>query len=123
MDIKTFVTEALVQIVDGAKEGARRLPDAAICFDIRDAKAPGVGDKLDYVSVRGGFGALEYVAFDLAVTTGESSSTKGEGSLQVAGILNLGGGKGFDSEKSVVNRVQFRVPIAFPVIAREQATG
>lgn len=126
MDIKTFITETLVQIIEGAKAAAIQVPDAGICFDARAVRSTDNGKMLPFVPLsksspkgRPDCGFFDYVSFDLAVTTTESSTAGGRGSLQVAGVVSLGGKKETGSEQSTTSRVSFRIPMALPVLRKE----
>lgn len=124
MDIESFVAETLVQIVNGAKKAANRAKDAAICFDARSVYGGERENALPHVPVAEqgegehtpDCGLVTYISFDLAVTTKKSAGKSGGAKIELAGLFSLGGKGDSASSQSVVSRVKFRVPIAYPVV-------
>jgi len=96
MNIKTFVSESLTQIIEAVEEAQRKHVSSAI--------NPSFGS--DFPEKENN------VEFDIAVTVESGTETKG-GIAVFGGAINLGThGK---SEKSdvTVSRIKFSVPIAF----------
>ena len=89
MELKEFITQTLVEIVEGVQEA-------------KDTAEHGV------IMPQKAAGTPQQVHFDVAVTT--TSSTSGGGKVSVIGI---GGEVGGRSEYQAVSRIKFEVPIRF----------
>jgi hypothetical protein len=116
MDIQTFVSETLRQVVAGihlaqktvAQEsiGAKINPRGitALAKNANGQKEPhDINTKLP----------VHQIEFDIAVTVSESSEGKAGGGLLIAG-LGIGGQKTAASENLSVSRVSFTVPVVWP---------
>jgi len=116
MDIQTFVSETLRQVVDGirsaqktvAKEstGAKINPRGitALAKNANGQRQPhDIDTKLP----------IHQIEFDIAVTVSESAEGKAGGGLLVAG-LGIGGQKTAATENLSVSRVSFTVPVVWP---------
>ena len=119
MDLKQFVSETLVQILDGISEARQKATlqksDAEVAPRIRTQGTNFINSGM----VTSGGHAVQFVKFDVALTVTEGTGTKG-GIGVVAGVLNLGTTGQSQSENSSVTRVQFDVPIIF---SKEEATN
>ncbi|WP_193166255.1 hypothetical protein [Microbulbifer hainanensis] len=111
MELKEFVKNTLVQIVDGVIEAEREL-------DQKGATVNPVGGYFDQKQVGGRTwsfedGIAEVVDFDVALTSSEKEgTTAGIGVL--LGSINLGA-KGMSEEAlSSVTRIKFSVPVLLP---------
>jgi hypothetical protein len=112
MDLKTFVSETLAQIVEGVKEAQPRVNAAGgkVHPHIVGAQAEALAKHKIFVA-SGGY--AQFVEFDVAVTASEGTGTKG-GVAVVAGILSLGSGGESKNENSASSRVRFMVPLVLP---------
>jgi hypothetical protein len=88
MDLQTFVTRTLKEVIEG----------------IRDAQKEGI---------RVSAASAEDVDFDVAVTVNEASDKKGGGGLFVAGF-GVGAQGSSSLSNSTVSRIKFKVPVFFP---------
>jgi len=89
MELKEFISQTLVEIVEGVQ-------------DAKDTAKHGT------IMPQSRAGTAQQVHFDVAVTT--TSSTTGGGKVSVMGI---GGEIGGQSEHQAVSRIKFDVPIRF----------
>ena len=114
MNLKDFISESIVEIVEG-------LVDAQSRIESEDAKVVPNINKVFTQSQTGGTNLaigwdnqgnlIHSIEFDIAVTANEGTETKGG---VVAGIFALGSqGKSQESNQSI-SRLKFRVPISFP---------
>jgi len=117
MDIKTFVSETLIQIVEGVADAQRRIDDG------------GSGAKLNPIDsyhanpVRGVHEAKP-VDFDIAVTVAtedhQGAGARAGGSLQVLAVVGIKAGASINQQSSeaqrseTVSRVRFAVQLAQP---------
>jgi hypothetical protein len=88
MDLQTFVSETLQQIVNGISHAHKN-------------------------GVRSSGGAAENIEFDVAVTATEGTDKKGGLGLLVAGI-GIGGQAGSSTANTTVSRIKFSVPVFLP---------
>lgn len=113
MDLKEFVSETLVSIVEGVKEAQDRTQGLE-CFVnpgglMRNTQ--NVADNQVWDNRTNNF--AQQVVFDVAVTAEDTA--KGGAKVKVlSGILggDIGGEKG--NKNSVASRVQFTVPVLLP---------
>lgn len=99
VDLREFVTQTLVQIVEGVADAqeAMRLEDKKIKAVINARHS---GDKL--------------VEFDVAVSASSESSKSGGGSLQVFSFLGGGADVAQADTWAMANRVRFAVNVSLP---------
>lgn len=114
MELKEFVTSTLTQIVEGILEAQRNVAQTGgiICPGKRDKDGTVAYLEKDLKTERSV--SVHKVLFDVAV----SVSSKKEGGLD-AGIVVLGmnfGGKGkAEKGNESISRLQFEVPVSFPL--------
>ena len=111
MELKDFIKETLVQIVDGVAE-AREI------ISKKNAEINPVGGHFDQKKLEGrrwSFeeGITEIVKFDVALTNSEASGAKG-GIGVFLGAFGVGSQANFDSGSSSLSRIQFQIPILLP---------
>lgn len=99
MDLKSFITETLQQIIEGVQDAQKYISDKKITATIHPKKSRE---------------NIESVDFDVAVTSTESNSSGLSGGIKVASIFSIGGeGKNQLSEQNV-SRIKFKVQIELP---------
>ena len=99
MDLKSFITETLKQIIEGVQDAQKYISDKEIPSTIHPKKSRE---------------NIESVDFDVAVTSTESNSSGLSGGIKVASIFSIGGeGKNQASEQNV-SRIKFKVQIELP---------
>ena len=99
MDLKSFITETLKQIIEGVQDAQKYISDKKIPATIHPKRSKE---------------NIESVDFDVAVTSTESNSSGLSGGIKVASIFSIGGeGKNQLSEKNV-SRIKFKVQIELP---------
>ena len=113
MDLKDFVSQTLISIVDGVKEAQKHANDndAFVNPGGLMRNAANVGDNSIWDNRTNNY--AQHVTFDVAVTA-EDTSTGGAKVKVLSGILggDIGGEKG--NKNSVASRVQFSVPVLLP---------
>jgi len=112
INLQEFVTEALVQIVEGVKQAQTRVEDSGAKINPVDS----VVDKGVHKYAKGGYSSGEFgqaVEFDVAVTAVDRGDLKG-GIGVVSGLLNAGYKAEKGSETSSVSRIKFSVPVFLP---------
>ena len=97
MDLKDFTKQALIQIVEGAKE-------ADVTLKKNNAQL------YTYNNINKVFPATN-IDFDVAITTTETEGSNGMAGLKVASLVNLGGGIENKFENQIVSRVKYTIPI------------
>jgi hypothetical protein len=117
MEIKEFVKETLVQIIEGVKDAQKQIgTDSDNGEIIPVLSRHRAGDNL--ISYSGN--VVHNVHFDVAVTVAEGSETKGGAGIQVASLLEIGGSKGKSASNTSQSRIQFHVPITYPNTKQKQ---
>lgn len=108
MELREFVKDALVAIVEGVKDaqmelGANINPQTAIQSE------KGASEYL----ASGGLRAYP-VRFDVAVTVSAEANAEGGGRVSIWSIGSAEGKTGSKDGLSTVSRLQFQVPVALP---------
>lgn len=111
MDLKDFVKNTLVQIVDGVAEAEKELEQ-------KGASANPVGGYFDQKQIGGrnwSFkdGITDTVEFDVALTNSEKEGTSG-GIGVLLGSVNLGAKGQTEETVTSVTRIKFSVPVLLP---------
>jgi hypothetical protein len=118
MDLETFVSETLVQVVNGIARANTALAGSGAIVNPKNVYAAGKTDMRVYghivpqrdAEMRR---AVHAIDFDVAITATEGSGTKG-GIGVVVGAIALGTQGSSTSNNSSMSRVQFSVPVALP---------
>ena len=111
MELKTFVSETISQIVEGVVEAQERTknPGAIINPPLIHSSH---GAVVNYA--KGINNAPQNMDFDVTVSVESSSSTGGKGKIQIA-MFGAEGGKTSDNKDASVSRIKFSVPVCWPV--------
>jgi len=102
MELQEFITETLIQIVNGVK-AAQNL----------------VKDSTAIIAPHGYLGGVQYrremqsIEFDVAITTTDTTEAKAGAGVFVAGI-SLGGQARGEASNQTLSRIKFKVPIYLP---------
>ena len=112
MQLKEYITEVLVQIVEGVRVADQRLGIGHI------NPTPRGDNNLNTIASAGYIPSdqaslIQQVKFDVAVTTTEGTETKGGIGIMMA-PLALGSQGKSDSSVGTNSRIQFQVPLALP---------
>jgi len=111
MELKDFVSATLISIVEGVKEAQLKYD---LVGDNRIINPPvRVNPTSGEPFVRGGL-AVQTVEFDVAVSTSESSQSKGGIGILV-GIIGGGAQGKSDSASAHMSRIKFTVPVSLPM--------
>jgi hypothetical protein len=110
MDLKDFVSQTLIQIVEGVKEA-----ESIVHIDGAIVNPPFAGDAKNIprsgVYHTGMGGLAQLVEFDAALTVTDETETKG-GIGIFGGVVNLGSSGESANTNVSVSRVKFLVPLA-----------
>ena len=112
MDLKEFIAQALVEVVEGVLEAQNTLQENGKYINPKLATQQGRHEAHGKVVSTDGQ-LVQSVDFDVAVTATTGSGTKG-GIGVVAGIFALGSQGESSAEKSALSRIKFSVPVALP---------
>jgi hypothetical protein len=100
MDLKTFVSTTLIEIVEG------------VDLAIKTITAKETNAKINPISPHLLHSGTKDVAFDVAVTVTDSSEGGGRAGIKVASFLEIGGEGKKTVTSEAVSRIQFVVPLA-----------
>lgn len=109
MQLDTFVTEALLQIIKGVRAAQEQNSDmpGTIVPHVKDIYGATGGN------VYSDDGLLSSIVFDVAIVTSTNSQAEGKVGIFVAGV-GIGGGGGSSKQMETSSRIQFTVPIVLP---------
>jgi hypothetical protein len=108
MDLKTFVSTTLVQIVEGVADAIRQVSERKIAGAINPMPE-------DYLR-----GQAKDVQFDVAVTVTDTSEGSAGAGIKVASFIEIGGKGSKATTSEAVSRIQFSVPVAVPATASDE---
>lgn len=111
MELKEFISNALIDISQGIRDAQRESKDSGAIINPHINSGASELSKHGLIWTSGTPAHL--IKFDLAVTVTEGSGTKG-GIGIVAGAINLGSSGQSNSESMVVSRIQFSIPVIYP---------
>jgi hypothetical protein len=112
MELKEFVTESLMQIVEGIADAQKRLKDSGSEAIINtNMTATDVG----HVVTGGRRRPVEFVEFDVAVVANEGTEMKGGMGLTVASLLKIEAGAKGNQSTGSESRIKFKVPMSYPM--------
>ena len=117
MQLNEFITETLIQIFTGVSDAMKSAGEKG--FQVNPWIVTGKSDMTDIRVDRQTKTPIQAVEFDVAVTTVESEKSKGGAGIFVAGF-GLGGQIQSDAQNTIVSRIKFSVPIAFPRATHKQ---
>src|SRR5688572_26901733 len=106
MDIKEFVRNTLVQIVQGVNSANEEIKDAGAKISSKDIGA--IREGLTFNKSTGDL--VNLIEFDIAVTVNEKDIANGGGGIKVAGLINMGGSMQNENSNQSVSRIKFSVP-------------
>lgn len=113
MELKEFVSEALIQIVEGIETAQDRVTEsnAEISPQYSNCQIGMMEKNKILVSSKGA--VIQHVDFDVAVSATEGTGSKaGVGVL--AGAFNLGASGSSNQESQTASRIKFSVPVTLP---------
>lgn len=104
MDLKTFVKQALTEIVEGVLDAQRAVAESGARINPRGIRG---GDELK----RQGSGrSVQDIEFDVATTATDSETEAGKVRVMVVSV-----GGGHQSQTSIATRIKFSVPVTLPL--------
>jgi hypothetical protein len=110
MELQEFITQTLIQIVEGVEAArAKKKERIAPGLDITRGEKQGVFFTMDN-------NVAHLVELDVAITAKDKTETGGKAAIQVISALSIGGGKAKEMENSSVSRVKFEVPISYDIV-------
>ncbi len=113
MELKEFITNTLISVVEGVSEAKKQLLEKESTAVVNATKGNSTSDSVDDKTEK--LNRVIYlVDMDIAVTTSESSSNDTSGKLNIK-IIEIGKGKGSENINSTASRIKFSIPIAYPL--------
>lgn len=120
MELKDFVAESLIQIMDGVLLAQRHAGAVGAFINPRDASwsdartpVPGQSRMVHLPGDNPYYFEIQTVEFDVAVTAIEGSEKKG-GIGVLFSAVTIGGSRGSTTSDQSVTRVKFSIPLALP---------
>ena len=114
MQLKDFIKETLIQIVQGIGEAQEELKDTDCAINPRDIKSE------DYTTVilKNKRHVVQDVDFNIALTNTSNSEDKA-GIGVMLGSFGLGGNKTLSDGNTSNTNISFSVPVVFPSVDNE----
>lgn len=111
MDLKDFVSQTLVQIVEGVVEASTRVAElgGAVSPSYNAHPTDAIGRSRDGQSL-----PVHAVEFDVAIVAGSESSMEAGGGVKISVFSASAKGSEKDREQTT-SRIQFVVPLQLPV--------
>jgi hypothetical protein len=114
MNLDEFITATMTQIIKGIKNSQKVAKDNGAKISSASLKIVGAagGGGIVYYDKSSGE-IVQYVEFDIAVTTKEGDKEKGGVGVFV-GSFGIGAQAQIENEKSSLNRIKFSIPLYLP---------
>lgn len=109
MNVKDFIENALVQIVEGVNNANTAIKNSGAMISSKDVRP--LRDGTTYNTTTGNL--VNLVEFDIAVTVNETDKSDGNAGIKVVG-LSIGGGLQKENTNQTVSKIKFSVPLTFP---------
>lgn len=116
MDVKTFVSATIQQIIDGTVEAQEYARDKGALVNPVSSMTGATDVAGGFLRRYDGYVPVRLVRFDLAVTAEESSAKGGEAGLKVLSVGRAGGSMSSASSNTSTSRVSFEVGLALPAV-------
>jgi hypothetical protein len=120
MELKSFVREALVEIVGGVKEAQDQTKDTGALINPEGVFTESSTKVVKWLPERKGGGDWregQVVEFDIAVAVSEKDEAQGGVGIQVASIMiGVGVSGKMEDENSTISRLKFSVPLFLPEV-------
>lgn len=112
MELKEFVAQTLIQIVEGVKDAQEKIKESGALINPKTFTGPGivVDDSSSVNTVRN----IQNVKMNVAVTVTENAGNK-SGIGIVASVFKAGTLKEESDTNTTTSRIEFDVPVSFPV--------
>jgi hypothetical protein len=115
MELRDFVSETILQIVNGVMDAQSRVDSPGVII------SPKISTNLNYASDHGYLwagsadkgGYAQILKFDVALTVSEGTDKKA-GIGVFAAAVSIGGSGSSSATQSSVSRIQFSVPLVLP---------
>lgn len=112
MDLKDFISEALIQIVEGVSVAQGPIREKGGEVSPKLSGGPSLNSAHGFIQAKSG-GQAQLVQFDVALTVKDEAGAKGKIGV-VSGLFNIGGGTDLRSENASVTTIRFKVPLILP---------
>lgn len=118
MELKEFVKEAIVQVVEGIDEA-----NAVLSEKTAFVASANIQTNKTYQSTVDKDGRHHYVTdmeFDVAINAQNSETKEGRGRVEILTVLNIGGKGSCENTTSSTSRIKFSLPLALPTEPKEK---
>lgn len=122
MEIKEFITESLKQIVDGVVAAQKHAEENDALISGEDLFVSNGG--LNSVATNSlTEESVQFIEFDLAVTTTENTETEAGAKIEVKGLFKIGADVQAGNESKSISRLKFSIPLLLPNKKRDPTKG
>lgn len=112
MDLKEFVKETIVQVVNGIADA-----NAALSSDTAFVASSNIQTDNNFKYTTDKEGVKHYVTeldFDVAITAQKAKTGEGGVHMKVASVFELGGKGSSENINASISRIKFSLPLALP---------
>ena len=109
MDIKDFVENTLLQIVNGVNDANKKLIDTGAIISSKDIRPMREGTTLNTKTGD----LVNLIEFDIAVTVNEKDTANGGAGIKIVGF-NVGGTLQNEITNQSISRIKFSIPLTLP---------
>lgn len=109
MDIKDFVENTLLQIVQGVNSANEQLKDSGAIISSKDVRP--LREGTTYNTRTGDL--VNLIEFDIAVTVNEKDTANGGAGIKIVGI-SIGGSLQNETSNQSISRIKFSIPLTLP---------
>lgn len=106
MDIREFIINTLVQIVQGVDDANEKLKETGSFISSKNIRP--LRDGTTYNTET--YDLVNLIEFDIAVTVNEKDSTNGGMGIKIASF-NIGGGLQNENSNQAINKIKFNIPL------------
>lgn len=118
LDLQTFISNSLVQIMEGCQDAQNKLRQshARICPRVDVPYLDGGGASQHALGDTGTGRLVQTIDFDVAVTAADEKETKG-GIGVITAIVSAGTSGRSEASHETISRLKFSIPVCYPEIA------
>ncbi len=109
MDIKDFIENSLLQIVEGVNNANEKIKNFGALISSKNVRPLREGTTFNTNTGD----LVNLIEFDIGVTVNEKDTTSGGAGIKIAG-LNIGGDLQNESVNQRISRIKFSIPLTLP---------
>ena len=113
MELREFIKETLLQLMQGVKDAQDETKDLDAVIN---PETVSIGGDRVYTAINNTNRMVQYVSFEIGLTSTTDDSIKKGIGVNLGGVLNTGGGKDHKDSNSSATKISFEIPVVLPSI-------